>query len=86
MALAGRAGVDKSRLARESVAEAGRSGWSVRHVAATATGRSVPLAAFAHWTDEFDGAPLTLARRVIGALTAGADGQRMLVFVDDATY
>ena len=52
----GRAGVGKSRLAREAVAEAGRSGWSVRHVAATATGRSVPLGEFAHWTDEFDGA------------------------------
>ena len=55
-ALAGRAGVGKSRLAREAIAEAGRSGWSVRHVAATATGRSVPLGEFAHWTDEFDGA------------------------------
>ena len=73
IALAGRPGVGKSRLAREAVLGAAESGWTVRHVAATATGRSVPLGAFAQWTDDFDGAPLALARRVIGALTDGAD-------------
>jgi DNA-binding CsgD family transcriptional regulator len=82
--LAGRAGVGKSRLAREAVSAAADGGWSVRHVAATASGRSVPLGAFAQWTDDVDGSPLVLARRVIGALTAGGDGKRLLVFVDDA--
>lgn len=82
--LAGGPGVGKSRLAREAVAAAANSGWAVRHVVATATGRSVPLAAFAQWADEFEGAPLALARRVIGALTADAQGRRVLVFVDDA--
>jgi DNA-binding CsgD family transcriptional regulator len=84
VALAGKAGVGKSRLAREAVAAATTAGWSVRHVAATATGRSVPLGAFAQWTDDFDGAPLALARRVIGALTEGVEPSRLLVFVDDA--
>ena len=84
VALAGKAGVGKSRLAREAVVAATGSGWTVRHVAATATGRSVPLGAFAQWTDEFEGAPLALARRVIGALTEGTEPSRLLVFVDDA--
>ncbi|HKV22757.1 MAG TPA: LuxR family transcriptional regulator, partial [Mycobacterium sp.] len=84
VALAGRAGVGKSRLAQEAVAAAAESGWSVRHVVATATGRSVPLCAFAHWVDDPDGAPLTLTRGVIRALTAQPDPGRVLVFVDDA--
>ena len=76
--LAGRAGVGKSRLARDAAAAAAASGWSVRHVAATATGRSVPLGAFAQWTDDVEGTPLVLARRVIAALTAGVQtGKRL---------
>ena len=82
--LAGRAGVGKSRLGREAAAAAAADGWSVRHVAATATGRSVPLGAFAQWIDDIEGPPLVLARRVIAGLTAGADARRLMVFVDDA--
>jgi DNA-binding CsgD family transcriptional regulator len=82
--LAGRAGVGKSRLARDAAAAAAASGWSVRHVAATATGRSVPLGAFAQWTDDVEGTPLALARRVIAALTAGVQTGRLVVAVDDA--
>lgn len=81
--LAGRAGVGKSRLARESISALAAQAWSVRHIAATATGRFVPLGAFAQWVDECDGTPLELARTVIRALSAGATG-RLLVFVDDA--
>jgi DNA-binding CsgD family transcriptional regulator len=84
IAIAGRAGVGKSRLAREAVSAATASGWAVRQVAATATGRSLPLGTFASWTDDFDGAPLTLARRVIRALTADTPSERLLVLVDDA--
>jgi DNA-binding NarL/FixJ family response regulator len=82
--LAGRAGVGKSRLARDAAAAAAASGWAVRYIAATATGRSVPLGAFAQWTDDVEGTPLALARRVITALTAGAQAGRLLVWVDDA--
>lgn len=84
IALGGRAGVGKSRLAREAATHAADSGWSVRHVAATSTGRSIPLGAFAQWTDDVEGTPLAMARRVINALTDGADPDRLLVFVDDA--
>ncbi len=82
--IAGRAGVGKSRLAREAVTAAIASGWDVRRVAATATGRSVPLGAFAQWTDDVEGTPLALARRVIGALTVESENRRLLVSVDDA--
>ena len=84
VALTGRAGVGKSRLSREAVAGAAAAGWSVRQVAATATGRLIPLGAFAPWADEFEGTPLALARRVIAALTDGAEPDRLLVTVDDA--
>ena len=69
VALAGKPGVGKSRLAREAIRAAADAGWTVRRAAATATSRSIPLGAFAQWTDDFEGAPLALARRVIAALT-----------------
>ena len=81
--LAGRPGVGKSRLGREAVAAAADSGL-VRYVAATATGRSVPLGAFAQWTDRFEGTPLALAASVISSLTTGVDDRSLLIFVDDA--
>lgn len=84
VAVTGRAGVGKSRLARETVAAAAASGWTVRQIAATASGSSIPLGAFAPWADEFEGTPLALARRVIDALIADADPDRLLVSVDDA--
>jgi DNA-binding CsgD family transcriptional regulator len=84
VALTGKPCVGKSRLAREAVRAATDAGWTVRRAAATATSRSIPLGAFAQWTDDFQGAPLALARKVIGALTAGTDPERLLIFVDDA--
>lgn len=84
VALAGRAGVGKSRLAREAIRAAAADGWTVRTIAATATSRPIPLGAFSQWTDDVENAPLALARRVIGALTDGAQRDRLLVFVDDA--
>ncbi|WP_096283946.1 helix-turn-helix transcriptional regulator [Mycobacterium ahvazicum] len=84
VALAGKAGVGKSRLAREAVRAAADAGWTVRSTAATVTHRPIPLAAFALWTDDAQGAPHALARRVVDALTAGTQPDRLLVFVDDA--
>ncbi|VEG58429.1 response regulator containing a CheY-like receiver domain and an HTH DNA-binding domain [Mycolicibacterium aurum] len=84
MVLTGKPGVGKSRLAREAARAAADAGWTVRRAAATATSRSIPLGAFAQWTDDVDGAPLALAHNVIAALSAGAQPGRLLVFVDDA--
>jgi hypothetical protein len=74
--LAGRAGVGKSRLAREAVSAAVDVGWSVRHVAATASGQSVPLGAFAPWTDDVEASPLRLARSDNLDANASGNGRR----------
>jgi DNA-binding CsgD family transcriptional regulator len=84
IALAGPAGVGKSRLTREAAAVAAKSGWSLRHIAATASGSAVPLGAFAHWIDEFVAAPSELVRRVSDALIRDASPDRVLLVVDDA--
>ena len=82
--IAGRAGVGKTRLAREIAAAMAADGWAVSRVAGTATGRPVMLAAFARWIDDFDATPVAMVRQVIAALTADAGGAELLVFVDDA--
>lgn len=82
--LAGKAGVGTSRLAREVVLAAADAGWTVRSVAATASSQSIPLGAFARWTDDVGGGPSALARRVVDALTIGTKPTRLVVLVDDA--
>ena len=84
IALTGKPGVGKSRLAREVVQAIADAGWIVRRAAATASSRSIPLGAFAQWAEDFEGAPLALARRVMAELTAGTKPGRLLLFVDDA--
>jgi DNA-binding CsgD family transcriptional regulator len=81
--IAGEPGVGKTRLAREAAEVTAASGWAVSRVAATATGRSVPLGVFAEWIDDFDASPLAMARGVLTALRAGAGGAPLLVVVDD---
>ncbi|UVO13651.1 LuxR C-terminal-related transcriptional regulator [Mycobacterium sp. SVM_VP21] len=82
--IAGRAGVGKTRLAREAAEAMAAAGWAVSRLAGTATGRSVPLGAFAHWVEDFDANPMAMARQVITELRAGAAGAPLLVVVDDA--
>jgi hypothetical protein len=84
MVIAGQAGVGKTRLARAAADAASRSGWSVQRVAGTTTGRQVTLGAFVRWADAADGAPTTLARKVLAGLTADKGGRPLLLFVDDA--
>ncbi|MHA7651345.1 AAA family ATPase [Mycobacterium sp. ML4] len=84
VALAGKAGVGRSRLAREAVAAAATAGWTVRSIAATATSCAIPLGAFSRWTDDVETAPVALARKVVEALTEGVESDRLVVFVDDA--
>ena len=50
VALAGKPGAGKSRLAREVVLAAVDAGWTVRSTAATVTSRPIPLGALAIWT------------------------------------
>lgn len=84
MVIAGPAGVGKTRLARAVADAAVHSGWTVRRVAGTVTGRAVTLGAFARWADTTDASPLALAQNVIAGLAAEADGAKLLVLVDDA--
>lgn len=82
--IAGQAGVGKTRLAREAAEAMAAAGWAVSRLAGTATGRSVPLGAFAHWVDDFDANPMAIARQVITELRSGAGEAPLLVVVDDA--
>lgn len=84
MVIAGAAGVGKTRLAREAANAAARTGWTVRRVAGTATGRAVTLGAFARWVDDTDAPSLALARNVFDRLTAGSEGAPLLLLIDDA--
>jgi MoxR-like ATPase len=81
MVVAGAAGVGKTRLARAAADAAARTGWSVRRVAGTATGRAVTLGAFARWADDTDTSSLALARNVFTGLTDGTKGAPLLVLV-----
>lgn len=82
--IAGRAGVGKTRLAREAAAAMAARGWSVSRLTGTATARPVPLGAFARWIEDFTAAPLAMVRQVIAALTAGCGAGPRLLVVDDA--
>jgi DNA-binding CsgD family transcriptional regulator len=83
MVVAGAAGVGKTRLSRAAADAAARSGWSVRRVAGTATGRAVTFGAFARWAGGAD-TSVALTRNVFAGLMEGAQGAPLLVLVDDA--
>lgn len=84
VALAGKPGVGKSRLAREAAQATAAAGWTVRSISATATSRAIPLGAFSLWTGDLRGEPFALARKVVEALTDGTRPDRLVVVVDDA--
>jgi len=84
VAIAGPAGVGKSRLAHEAVASASEMGWAVRWVVGTHSARSVPLGSFAQWTDGIDGNALQLVHHVISTMTSAVVRPPVLVAVDDA--
>lgn len=82
--IAGRAGVGKTRLAREAVESAEKHGWLVRSVSGTAAAQGVPLGAFAQWMDTIDANPVNVVAAGIAALTAAPDNTPVLISVDDA--
>ncbi|MGH3632828.1 MAG: LuxR C-terminal-related transcriptional regulator [Mycobacterium sp.] len=82
--IAGTPGVGKTRLAREAASAASQHACAVRWVAGTAAAQSIPLGAFAQWTDGLETNPLHLVRGVITAITSSSDSARVLVAVDDA--
>lgn len=82
--IVGAPGVGKTRLAREAATAASDRGWAVRWVAGTRAGQSIPLGAFAQWTEGLETNPLHLVRGVIAAITSSSDSARVLVAVDDA--
>jgi len=83
-AVAGGSGVGKTRLVREAAAAAERRGWVVRPVEGTPSGQAIPLGAFATWIDRFDDQPLNLVGTVVNAISTTAEGQPVLITVDDA--
>ncbi|BBY84183.1 transcriptional regulator [Mycolicibacterium pulveris] len=79
--LTGSAGVGKSRLAHEFV---GRSRYRIaRWIAATQTGRSVPLGALAEFAADCGPDPLRRVQEIIEALTGDEVPMAVLVCVDD---
>ncbi|MDQ1372829.1 MAG: hypothetical protein QOJ09_167, partial [Actinomycetota bacterium] len=85
--LAGPAGVGKTSLARALRDTARDRGWPTEEVAATRAAASMPLGAFAHVLPDLQtpGAVLVdLLARAAGALVERAEGERLILTVDDA--
>ncbi|UMB69328.1 ATP-binding protein [Mycobacterium paraterrae] len=82
--IAGAAGVGKTRLAREAMMAARDRGWTTRWASGTAAAQSIPLGAFAQWTDRLEGDPLQLVAGAITAITSSPEDAPVLVVVDDA--
>lgn len=84
--IAGGAGVGKTRLAAEVVDIARRNGWITHLVVGTSAAQSIPLGVFAQWIEGADGRLLNMVETVIADITAGSEGQRVLIVVDDAQF
>lgn len=82
--LAGAAGVGKTRLAREAVAAATRTGRQARWAAATDSARSVPLGCFAHLLRHLDPAAPAAVQRAATELMTDRPGADVVIGVDDA--
>ncbi len=84
--VAGPAGVGKTRLAREALAAAKRSGRSTRWAAGTSAAAAIPLGAVAHLLPALGTAsdPFTLLQRAGAAIADQGKGQRLIVGIDDA--
>lgn len=81
--LAGRAGVGKTRLAREALSAVEQRGALTRWAVATASARMLPLGAFAATLGVVGPDPARLVRQASEALVAGAGRAGVVVGVDD---
>jgi DNA-binding CsgD family transcriptional regulator len=84
VAIIGRAGVGKTRLAREAATAASIVGATVRWTAGTQSAQTIPLGAFAEWATGSSGSPLQLVAGVIEALSTGPGCTHAVIAVDDA--
>lgn len=82
--IAGAAGVGKTRLARELLAQAAAAGTKTNWIVGTASARPIPLGAFAVSIADGVSEPAPTVRRVINALVAQQRHGRLLIGVDDA--
>lgn len=86
--IAGSAGVGKTRLAREAIANAQRRGRRCHWILATESARSVPLGVFAEFASDFGPDPLRRIQEVIDALVGSqsptTSPMRTVVGIDDA--
>ena len=82
--IAGAAGVGKTRLARELLAQAAAAGTRTNWIVGTASARPIPLGAFSVALGDAATEPTPSVRRVINALVAQQRQGRVLIGVDDA--
>jgi DNA-binding NarL/FixJ family response regulator len=84
--VAGPAGVGKTRLAREALAAAKRSGRATRWAAGTSAAAAIPLGAVAHLLPALGTVsdPLTLLQRAGAAIAEQGKLNRLIVGIDDA--
>ncbi len=82
--LSGAPGVGKTRLAREAVAACGPHGVRRRWIVGTASGRVVPLGAFADVSSHLGADPLRRVREAIDGLVGEGHDTPAIVGVDDA--
>ncbi|MGV9868849.1 LuxR family transcriptional regulator, partial [Rhodococcus koreensis] len=82
--VAGAAGVGKTRLVREALADAASRGIRTRWIAATQSAQSVPLGAFTEVVSNFGPDPGLRVREVIDALIGTDQDERGVIGIDDA--
>ncbi|AQA03820.1 LuxR family transcriptional regulator [Mycobacterium sp. MS1601] len=82
--IAGAAGVGKTRLAREQLAQAAATGVRTSWIVATASARPIPLGAFSAAVGDAATEPAPSVRRVISSLVAQQRTGKVLIGVDDA--
>lgn len=82
--LAGAAGVGKTRLASEMLAEAGKRGVTIRRATATVSSRPLPLGAFAGLLGDVGPEPAQVLSRAAAALLVDDGRAGVVVGIDDA--